>query len=153
MAGELKNALDQIKADVATLANVQRATLGQPLTAIPETTESKCTAAVYMMSGGPLNDAYASTSEKHRIEIRFYWLLTPGNVEIVEQSMATMWDVVMTKFFGSDADRNLSDKVTLAQVGGEGGRDPYATGYESISERLHRVLIVAVEVTLDTHSV
>lgn len=153
MADELKNALDQIKTDVAALTNVQRAQLGQPLDALPEATAEKAVAAVYMVSGQPQNNTYTATTESHRVDVRFYWLLTPANVEVVEQSMASMWDVMMTKFFGSDADRNLSEKATVALVGGTSGNLPYQAGYESIGDKAHRTLIVPVEVVLDTHSV
>jgi hypothetical protein len=153
MANELKNALDQIKTDVAAITGVQRAMLGQPLDALPDATQTKCVAAIYMTSGAPLNDTYTATEEQHIFEMRFYWLLQKLNVEVVEQSMASMWDLILEKFFDSDADRNLSEKVTCALVGGDGGRYRYRAGYEEIGGKWHRVLIVPLEIVINTHSV
>lgn len=153
MAAELKNALDQLETDVASLANVQRAQLGQLMNAAAEATESKCVACVYMVSGSPDNDTFTATTERHRVEVAFYWPLNAHNVELVEQNVATMWDVAMTKFFGSDADRNLTEKATLAMVAGEDGNEPYNAGYVEIGGKLHRVLTIPVQVVLNTHSV
>ena len=153
MAAELYNALAQVKTDMATLTNVQYVQLGQLMSAATEATESKCVACVYMVSGSPDNDNYTSTSEHHRVEAAFYWPLNAHNVELVEQNMATMWDVAMTKFFGSDADRNLTEKATLALVGSEGGNEPYRAGFVEIGGVLHRVLTIPVQIILDTHSV
>lgn len=153
MANELKNALDQIKTDVGVLTNVQRAMLGQTLDALSDATGSKCVACIYMLNGGPLNDTFASTSERHSVHLRFYWLLNPSYVEQVEQNMATMWDVVMTQFFGSDADRNLSEKASVALIGGIDGGQPYVCGYEEVSGKLHRIMDIPVELELHTHSI
>lgn len=153
MANELKDALDQLKTDVDAISTTQRVQLGPILTALPEADQSNCVVSITLRAGYPDNDTYTATSEHHQIELRFYWLLTPPNVEIVEQNVATMWDLVMTKFFGGDADRNLTEKCTLALVGGTETPRPYQCGYEVISNKLHRVLIVPVEIILDTHSV
>lgn len=153
MANELLAALDELKAQVAAITGVQRAQLGQPLTALPDATHDKAVACVYLMTSTPLNDAYSSTSETHRAEMRFYWLLTPSNVELVEQSAARMWDRLMTKFFGTDADRNLSETATLALVGSEDGNTPCQYGYEAIGDKQFRVLIAPVVIILDTHAV
>lgn len=153
MAGELYAALAQIKVDVAAITGVQVAHLGQALTAIANATATKAEAAVYVTRGGPMSDTYKSTTEVHVVEVKFYWLLTPANVEVVEQATAEMWDLVMAKFFGSDPDRNLSEKCTIALVAGENGREQYMAGYEEVGGKIHRVLIVPIEVTLDTHAI
>ena len=82
-----------------------------------------------------------------------YWLLTTTNVEVIEQNIATTWDQIMTKFIGTDADRNLTEKCTLALVGTDDGTEPYRCGYEVIGGKNHRVMIVPIEVKLNTHSV
>lgn len=153
MANELLNALNELKTQAAAITGVQRAQLGQSLTALPDATHDKAVACVYMATSTPANDTYTATSENHRAEIRFYWILTPGNVELVEQAAATMWDRVMTKFFGADADRNLSDLVTLALAGNQEGTAPCTYGYEIIGDKTHRILIVPIEIILDTHAV
>lgn len=153
MADELKDILVQLKTDVAAVTNVNRAILGQPMDALAEATYAKPIAAVYMTSGAPLNDTYAATQERHRIEMRFYWLLTPMNSEKVELNMASMWDLLMEKFFDSDGDRNLSENCTIALIGGETGNQAYQAAYERIGGKMHRILIVPIEVILHTHSV
>jgi len=154
MADELNAAITQVKTDVATLtSNVNKVSLGQPMTALPSATHNKAEAFVYMVSGKPLNDTLTSTSEKHRVDIRFYWLLQEPNKEVVEQEMAQLWDVLMTKFFGDDADRNLTEKCTLCLIGDETGGSGYVCGYEMIGGKLHRVLVVPCEIILDTHGV
>lgn len=153
MADELSNALDQLITDLETITNIQRAQLGQMLESMPEATHSKCVAAVYMMRGRPDNSTYTSTTEYHEIEVKLYWQLQPINVEVVESAVASMWDLLMTKFFGDDADRNLSDKTTIALISGTDGTVPYQVGYEEIGGKLHRVMIVPFEIVLDTHSV
>ena len=153
MAAELKGALDQVKTDIAAVTNVQSVTLGPILDAIPEAQAEAASVSITLTNGRPLNDALTSTSEAHRIGVRMYWLLQPITVELVEQNLATMWDLVMTKFFGSDADRNLSENCTLALVGTKDGSEPYRCGYEVIGGKQHRVMIIPIEVLLDTHSV
>lgn len=153
MANELKAALDQVKVDMATLTNVQRVQLGQPMSSLSEATQGKCVACVYLMNGSADNDTYKATSEHHKLEMSFYWPLSPENVEVVEQNMATMWDVIMVKFFGADADRNLTETATIALVSGEDGGQPYSAGYQDVAGKLHRVMSVPLEIILDTHSV
>ena len=153
MASELKNALAQVKTDVDTVTTTNRVQLGLVLTALPETSEANCVVSVTMRSGQPNNDTFTATSEKHQILMRAYWLLIAANVEIVEQNMAIFWDALMTKFFGADGDRNLSEKATIALVGGIEGNQPYECGYETIGGKLHRVMIIPLELILDTHSV
>ena len=153
MAGELLAALNQLKTDVAAISGVQRTQLGQAVDALPEATMDECVAFVSLRSGGPENEALTSTTERHLVHLRFYWLLIPSTVETVERSVATMWDLIMTKFFGSDADRNLTETSTIALVGGELGDLGYEALFERIGNKLHRVLIVPIEIILNTHSV
>lgn len=153
MADELKDALDQIKADIVAVSGVERAQLGPILDALPETSHNTCVASVTMASGIPHNDTYTATRETHHVQLRLYWRLMPMNVEVVEQSMASMWDLIMIKFFGGDADRNLSENCTLALVGSADGGEPYLCGYETINGVQHRVLVMTCEVILNTHSV
>lgn len=153
MANELKNALDQLKTDCGTLANVQRVQFGQPLNSLADATATKSVVAIFLTTGGPLNGTYTATSEKHLAIMRFHWLLTPGMEDTVEQSMMTAWDVIMTKFFGADADRNLSDKVTLGLVAGEDGSQRYTCGYTDIGGKWHRIMDIPFEIILDTHAV
>ena len=152
MGGELLAALNQLETDVAAITNVQRAQLGQLLSSANEATKDKCVASVYMMAGAPRNDTLTSTSEYHIVHLRFYWLVTPMNVEVVEQSMATMWDLVMEKFFDGDGDRNLTEKCTIGLISGEDGIDPYQTAYEDIDGKTHRIMIVPFEIILDVHA-
>src|SRR3990170_4144397 len=107
MANELKNTLDQIKTDLGTITGIQRVQLGQLVTAIPEATLDKCYGCVYMRQGKIDYHTFTAAREIHLMEMRFYWLLQAATVEKVEQSMATMWDRLMTEFFGDDGDRNL----------------------------------------------
>ncbi len=153
MADELKGAIDQLKTDVAAITGVQRAQLGQLLSSANEATKDKCVAAIYMMAGAPRNDALTSTSEYHIVHIRMYWLITPMNVEVVEQSMASMWDLLMEKLFDDDGDRNLTETCTLGMISGEDGIDPYECAYEVIDGKQHRIMIVPFEIILDTHEV
>ena len=151
MANELKNAMDELKTQVDAITDVQKASLGQPLTALPSSSHNKCEAFIYLLSGARGSTTYSTDTEEHRVEVRFYWLLTPINSQVVEQSASTMWDRVMTKFHGDDADRNLTETATLAEVGG--GGQIYNAGFQEIGGKLHRLLTVPFEITLDTHGV
>lgn len=153
MAGELLAALNQLETDVAAISNVQTTQLGQLMSAANEATKDKCVASIYMMNGAPLNDALTSTKEYHIVHMRFYWLISPMNVEVAEQSMATMWDLLMEKFFDDDGDRNLTETCTIGLISGDDGVAPYQTGYEMIDGKQHRILDVPFEIILDTHEV
>ncbi len=153
MAAELLAALNQLKTDVAAISNVQRAQLGQLLSAANEATKDKCVASVYMVGGAPKNTEYTSTSEYHIVHIRLYWLITPLSAEVAEQSMATMWDLIMEKLFDDDGDRNLTETCTLGLVAGEDGTEPYECAYEMIDGKQHRIMIIPFEILLDTHEV
>jgi hypothetical protein len=154
MANELKLAVDQLKSTLANdVANVNRVTLGQPLTAIPNTAHNACEVFLYLVSGASTNNTFTDTTESHRVDARFYWLLSPQNSEVVEQNMLSMWDLVMTVFYGDDADRNLTETCTLSLVNGENGQFLYEAGYATLSKKLHRVLTIPFGIILDTHSV
>lgn len=154
MADELKNALDQIKTDVASISGVQRVELGPIIDSMPDTSSSQCVVSVSMISGVAENETYTATTERHNIQLRFHWVLMPDNKETVEQSMASMWDLLMTKFFGDDADRNLTEKATLYLIGSSNGSSEYKAGYLQIGKGTwYRILDVPSELVLNTHSV
>lgn len=148
MANEFLAALLRIKADAAAITGVQRAQLGQPLTALPEATQSAPVACVFCRDGvQDSNDAYTMAHSSHIVELRFYWLLTPANVEIVEQSLATFIDRVATKY---NTDLNLGNTVTVALLSGENEAERYTCGYSLVADKLHRILSWPLLVELDT---
>lgn len=153
MADELKNALDQLKTDIDSISNTNRVQLGPILDALPDTTQVEAVVAITLVKGMPHHDTYTATTDLHMVQMRWHWLLTPINVEVVEQNMASQWDLMMVKFHGADADRNLSEKATLFLLGDEEGTQGYECGYEDLGGKLHRVMVVMGQLILDTHSV